>query len=55
MGRALARADEAHAALAVDAIRKEGVTILEGHKAARVSGGPGNVGYGEWLGKDREK
>jgi pyruvate/2-oxoglutarate dehydrogenase complex dihydrolipoamide dehydrogenase (E3) component len=43
MGRALARADETHAALAVDAIRKEGVTILEGHKAARVSGGPGNV------------
>lgn len=43
MGRALARADAGHAALAVEAIRKEGVTILEGHKAARLSGGPGAI------------
>ena len=43
MGRALARADEGHATLAVDTIRKEGVSILEGHKAARVSGQPGQI------------
>ncbi|MBU3921473.1 MAG: FAD-dependent oxidoreductase, partial [Alphaproteobacteria bacterium] len=38
MDRALARADADHAALAVEAIRAEGAAILEGHKAARVSG-----------------
>jgi pyruvate/2-oxoglutarate dehydrogenase complex dihydrolipoamide dehydrogenase (E3) component len=43
MARALPRADEAHAKLAVDALRAEGVTILEGHKAARVSGDPGRI------------
>lgn len=43
MDRALARADAAHAALAVDALRSEGVTILEHHKAVRVSGGIGAV------------
>ncbi len=43
MGRALARADADHAKLAVEALRGEGVTILEGHKAARVSGDPGRI------------
>lgn len=43
MGRALARADEGHARLAVEALRGEGVTILEGHKAARVSGVAGRI------------
>ena len=43
MGRALARADEAHAKLAADTIRGEGVTILERHKAVRVSGDPGRL------------
>ncbi|MDP3460161.1 MAG: FAD-dependent oxidoreductase [Hyphomonas sp.] len=43
MDRALARADETHAKLAVEALRGEGITILEGHKATRVSGHPGNI------------
>ncbi len=43
MDRALARADETHAKLAVEALRSEGVTILERHKATRVSGNPGNI------------
>jgi pyruvate/2-oxoglutarate dehydrogenase complex dihydrolipoamide dehydrogenase (E3) component len=43
MGRALARADEGHAATALEALRKEGITILEGHKAVEVSGTAGNV------------
>jgi pyruvate/2-oxoglutarate dehydrogenase complex dihydrolipoamide dehydrogenase (E3) component len=43
MGRALARADEAHAAIAVEALRGEGVTILEGHKVTRVGGDPGRI------------
>lgn len=43
MDRALPRADAAHARIALDALRAEGVTILEGHKAMRVSGGPGNI------------
>ncbi|MEM8616395.1 MAG: FAD-dependent oxidoreductase [Pseudomonadota bacterium] len=43
MGRALARADEAHAAIAVESLRKEGVTILEGHEAVNVSGGIGAI------------
>jgi pyruvate/2-oxoglutarate dehydrogenase complex dihydrolipoamide dehydrogenase (E3) component len=43
MDRALARADAEHAALAVEAIRAEGAAILEGHKAARVSGAPGQI------------
>jgi pyruvate/2-oxoglutarate dehydrogenase complex dihydrolipoamide dehydrogenase (E3) component len=43
MGRVLARADEAHASLAADTLRAEGVTILEGHKASRVSGDPGRM------------
>ena len=37
MGRALARADGDHAAIAVEAVRGEGVKILENHKAVRVS------------------
>ena len=37
MGRALPRSDAAHAAIALDALRAEGVTILEQHKALRVS------------------
>ncbi len=37
MGRALARSDAAHAKVALDALRAEGVNILEGHKATRVS------------------
>ncbi len=43
MGRALARADADHATIAVEKLRGEGVTILEGHKAARVSGEAGAV------------
>ncbi len=38
MGRALARADADHAAIAVAALREEGVKILEGFKATRISG-----------------
>jgi len=37
MGRALARADADHARIAVEAVRKEGVKLLEGHKAVRIS------------------
>ena len=37
MGRALPRSDAAHAAIAIEALRTEGVTILEHHKAQRVS------------------
>ena len=36
MGRVLSVADEAHAQIAADTLREEGVTLLEGHKAARV-------------------
>ncbi|GAB5457145.1 MAG: FAD-dependent oxidoreductase [Henriciella sp.] len=43
MGRALARSDAAHAAVAVEALRNEGVTILEGHKAVKVSGTTGDI------------
>ena len=43
MDRALARTDEGHAKLTVDALRSEGVTILERHKAVRVSGAAGSV------------
>ena len=43
MGRALARADEGHAATALEALRKEGLTIMEGHKAVEVSGTAGNI------------
>ena len=37
MDRALARADADHAAIALGALRKDGVTILEGHKAVSAS------------------
>lgn len=43
MGRALARADAAHGAVALEALRKEGITILEGHKAVEVSGSAGDI------------
>ncbi|MEO0982510.1 MAG: FAD-dependent oxidoreductase [Pseudomonadota bacterium] len=43
MDRALARADQEHAALAVERLRGEGVEILEGHKAVIVSGGAGAI------------
>ncbi|MCF6328967.1 MAG: FAD-dependent oxidoreductase [Henriciella sp.] len=43
MGRALARSDTSHAAIAVEALRDEGVTILEGHKAVKVSGMSGDI------------
>ena len=43
MGRALARSDADHAAIAVEAVRKEGVTILESHKAVRVSQQDGQI------------
>lgn len=43
MGRALARSDADHAAIALEALREEGVTILEGHKAVKVSGTDGAV------------
>ncbi len=43
MGRALARSDADHTAVAVEAVREEGVTILEGHKAVKVSGTAGAI------------
>lgn len=43
MGRALGTADTDHAKIAVDAIREEGVSILEGHKAVQVSGTAGQI------------
>ena len=43
MGRAMARADADHAKIAVDAVREEGVTILEGHKAVKVTGTTGSI------------
>lgn len=43
MGRALARADEGHGTIALEALRAEGIKILEGHKAVEVSGMAGNV------------
>lgn len=43
MGRALAKSDADHAAIAIDALREEGVVILEGHKAVKVSGTEGDV------------
>ena len=43
MGRALGRSDPAHAAIAIEALREEGVTILESHKAVRVSSEGGRV------------
>ncbi|MEO1405258.1 MAG: FAD-dependent oxidoreductase [Pseudomonadota bacterium] len=43
MGRALARADAEQAAVALEELRKEGLRILEGHKAVEVSGEAGNV------------
>lgn len=41
--RALARADRAHAARAVEILRAEGVNILEGHAATRISKEAGGV------------
>ncbi|MEL6727597.1 MAG: FAD-dependent oxidoreductase [Pseudomonadota bacterium] len=43
MGNALGRSDPDHAKIAIDAIREEGVTILEGHKAVKISGTPGDI------------
>ncbi len=43
MGRALARSDAGHAAIALEALREEGVNILEGHKAVKVSGSAGAI------------
>lgn len=43
MGRALGRADEDHAAITLDALRAEGVTIREGEKAVRVSKDNGKI------------
>ncbi len=43
MGRALGQSDPDHAAIAVGALRDEGVAILEGHKAVKVSGAAGAV------------
>ncbi|MEM7767591.1 MAG: FAD-dependent oxidoreductase [Pseudomonadota bacterium] len=37
MGQALGRSDRAHAEIAIEALREEGVTILEGHAAKRIS------------------
>lgn len=36
MGKVLGRSDPEHAKVAADTLREEGVTILEGHKAAKV-------------------
>ena len=43
MMRALGRSDADHAAIALEALRGEGITILEGHKAVGVSGETGNI------------
>jgi pyruvate/2-oxoglutarate dehydrogenase complex dihydrolipoamide dehydrogenase (E3) component len=43
MGRALPRADAAHAAVALEALRKEGIALLEQHKALRVSSEGGRI------------
>ncbi|MEO0607305.1 MAG: FAD-dependent oxidoreductase [Pseudomonadota bacterium] len=43
MGKALGRAEADHAKIAVDAIREEGVTILEGYKAVKISGSVGAI------------
>ncbi|MEM1390701.1 MAG: FAD-dependent oxidoreductase [Pseudomonadota bacterium] len=43
MGRAMANADADHAKIAVNAIRQEGVDVLEGHKAVQVSGAAGSI------------
>ena len=43
MGRALPRADAAHAAVAIEALRKEGAAILEHHKALRISQEGGRI------------
>ncbi|MAA81587.1 MAG: dihydrolipoamide dehydrogenase [Hyphomonas sp.] len=36
MGKALGRSDRAHAEIAIEALRAEGVTLLEGYKATKV-------------------
>ena len=43
MAKALGNADPVHAGKALDALREEGVTILEGHKAVEVFGQPGAI------------
>ena len=43
MMKALGRSDPDHAAVAVGALRDEGVNILEGHKAVKISGTDGAV------------
>lgn len=43
MNRALGRADAGHAATALEALRAEGISILEGHKAVEVTGHAGNI------------
>ncbi len=43
MGRVLASADAAHAGIAANKLRAEGVELLEGHKAARISRERGDV------------
>ncbi|KCZ92091.1 dihydrolipoyl dehydrogenase family protein [Hyphomonas johnsonii] len=43
MGLALGKSDPAHAAIAIGALRDEGVTVLEGHKAVRVSSENGGI------------
>ncbi len=43
MGKALGRSDPGHAAVALEALREEGVTVLEGHKAVKVSASAGAV------------
>ena len=43
MAKALGNADPVHAAKAIEALRAEGVTILEGHKAVEVFGQPSDI------------
>ena len=43
MGRALARSDEDHANAALEALRGEGLSIMEHHKATKFSGSAGNI------------
>ena len=43
MSKALSRSEPDHAEVAIGQLRKEGVTILEGHKATMVSGSAGAI------------
>ena len=46
MGKAMGRSDPDHAAIVIQQLRDEGVSILEGHKAVHISGTDGAVTVG---------